>query len=108
MTQFMDSTLLHPAQPNILMLIAVYLHVTACRLVEPLPKGRRRRQQTPHPPPLFLLSAVTAVSTRRSAQTMTKFSLLITLYSTLSLLSKRSTIFYITIHCLPFSPVCAQ
>jgi len=111
MTQFMVSNFLHLAQPNILMMTVVFLHVTACRLVELIPKCRRGRQQTPHPPPLLLLiplSAVPDVSRRLNAQAITKFSLLTTQYSILSLLSTRSTTFYITIHCLPFSPVCAK
>jgi len=88
MTQFMVSNFLHLAQPNILMMTAVFLHVTACRLVELIPKCRRGRQQTPHPPPLplILLSAVPDVSRRLNAQAITKFSLLATLYSILSLL----------------------
>jgi len=111
MTQFMVSNFLHLAQPNILMMTAVFLHVTACRLVELLPNGRRWMQQAPHPHPfllLILLSAVPDVSRRRSAQAITKFSLLATRYSILSLMSTRSTTFYITIHCLPFSPVSAK
>jgi len=99
----MISNFLHLAQPK--MMIAV----TACRLVELLPKCRRGRQQTLHPPLLLiLLSAVPDVSRRLNAQAITKFSLLATLYSILSLLSTTSTTFYITIHCLPFSPVCAK
>ena len=111
MTQVMDSKFLHLAKPNILMMIAVLLHVTACRLAELPPKGRRWRQQTPPPPPFLLLilpSGVTAVSRRRNALAVTKFSLPTTLYSILSLLSTRRTTFYFTIHRLPFSPVCAK
>lgn len=110
MTQFIDSNFLHLAKPNILMMIAVFLHVTACRLVELLPKGRRWRQQAPHHPflLLILLSGVTQVSRRRNAQAMTKFSLPIAMYGILSLLSTRKTTFYMTINCLLFSPVCAK
>jgi hypothetical protein len=109
MTQFTVSNFLHLAQPSILMMTAVFLHVTACRLVDLLPKCRRGRQRT-HPPPLLLilLAAVPDVSRRLNAQAITKLSLLTTPYSILSLLSTRSTTFYITIHHLPFSPVCAK